>query len=222
MAFKKGVIQKIEEKRMPFVFAFLVLFALTFSFLSFVGATPDSPSTISEQVQETPTPAQKVAAPIVNPGTTAPLGMGDLPTRVVAKSIGINVAVSNPASSDIATLDDALLHGGVRYPTSARLGENGTVLLFGHSSYLPIVHNQAYKAFDGIQNLKNGDIISVYGGNTIYNYQVTGVKKADATSDVVELPSDAEYLTLVTCDSFATKSNRFIVTAAFIGSEIGN
>ena len=109
----------------------------------------------------------------------------------------------------------------LHYPTSAELGINGTVLLFGHSSYLPVVYHQYYKTFDGIQDLKTGEIVSVYSGTTEYRYAVTGVRVADSTdtsSNQIPLLSDNKYLTLVTCDSFAAKSNRFIVTASYVGA----
>ncbi len=144
---------------------------------------------------------------------TVPPGVAEAPTRIVAKDIKLDVAISNPDSSDADVLDAALLKGGVHYPSSANLNENGTVLLFGHSSYLPIVHNQNYKAFDGIQNLKTGEIISVFSATKEYRYAVTEVRVANAEEDVVELPSDKQYLTLITCDSFATKSDRYVVTA---------
>ncbi len=69
---------------------------------------------------------------------------------------------------------------------------DGTVLIFGHSSYLPVVYHQYYKTFDGIQNLKVGSIVSVYSGTLEYRYSVTGVKVADATQDVVQLPTTGE------------------------------
>jgi LPXTG-site transpeptidase (sortase) family protein len=85
------------------------------------------------------------------------------------------------------------------------------------------VHNQNYKAFDGVQNLKVGDTVSVYSGSLEYRYSVTGMKVADATEDVVELPSAGKHLVLVTCDSFAQKTNRFVVTADFVGTySLGN
>lgn len=144
------------------------------------------------------------------------------PTRIVINKEHIDLIVSNPSSTDVDVLDQALLKGAVRYPTSGLLGVDGTVLLFGHSSYLPIVHNQAYKSFDGIQNLTEGDIVSVYAGATEYRYSVTGVRIANANEDVVELPQVGKHLALVTCDSFATKSNRFVVTADFVGEYQGN
>ncbi len=140
------------------------------------------------------------------------------PVRVAAKDINLDVAVVNPTSTDVDVLDDALTLGAVRYPTSAMLGVDGTVLIFGHSSYLPIVYHQYYKTFDGIQNLKKGEIVSVYSGTLEYRYAVSGVRVADASQDVIELPSSGKHLVLVTCDSFADKTNRFVVTADFVGT----
>lgn len=206
---KKGALKEIGEQRAAFAVAFLSIFILAFVFLSGVGATPDPihPDVISE-----PAIANAVTLPATASSTP------EAPVRIVAKDINLDVTVSNPASADIEVLDDALLTGAVRYPTSAFLGVDGTVLLFGHSSYLPIVHNQAYKTFDGIQNLKAGQIIRVYSADTEYDYSVVQVKVADATQDSVELNPVGKHLTLVTCDSFATKSNRFIVTADFVGA----
>ena len=142
----------------------------------------------------------------------------EIPLRIVAKSIGLDKTIANPSSTDVEVLDAALQGGTVRYPTSARLGEEGTVLIFGHSSYLPIVRNQNYKAFNGIQKLKAGDTVSVYSASAEYRYTVTGVRLANAAEDVIELPSTGKFLTMVTCDSFGKKTDRFVVTAKFEGA----
>ena len=203
----KGAIREVGERRGAFALAFIAIFILTFVFLNSVGVTPDpiSPKAVNEPAPNT----GQVPATAVSP---------QMPVRVVAKDIDLDVTIVNPTSTDVAVLDQALLKGAVRYPTSAQLGVDGTVLLFGHSSYLPVVHNQAYKAFDDIQNLKTGQIIHVYSGDTDYQYSVVGVKVADANQDSIELTPQGKHLTLVTCDSFTTKSNRFIVTADFVGA----
>ena len=188
-----------------FLLTFAMLFGLMYGFLAVVDALPDTGADL-------PTPSS--SSQIV----TDTSGTPELPTSVVAPAIGLNITVSNPTSTNIDTLDAALLKGAVRYPTSAELGVDGTVLIFGHSSYLPIVHNQNYKAFDGIQNLKVGETISVYSGTLEYRYSVTGMRVADATEDVVELSTTGKHLVLVTCDSFASKNNRFVVTADFVGT----
>ncbi len=208
MAQRKGIIKEIEGRSGTFAVSFLFLFALTFGFLALVGATPNPPGK-SEDITTQSTTTQATPNSPNSP---------EAPVRIVIKKTNLDTIISNPNSTDIDVLDLALKKGAVRYPTSAVLGVNGTVLLFGHSSYLPIVYNQNYKTFDGIQNLKTGDVVSVYSADKEYRYSVVGVKIADANSDIIPLPNDAKYLTLVTCDSFATKSNRFIVTANFIGA----
>jgi LPXTG-site transpeptidase (sortase) family protein len=208
---RRGALSEIAERPFSFAFAFLGFFIIAYAFLSAVGATPNPLNATDDSSTDAPATSQVAATP-QNP---------EAPVRVVAKDIGLNIQVVNPTSTDIDLLDDALTLGAVHYPTSAPLGVNGTVLLFGHSSYLPVVYHQYYKTFDGIQDLKTGEIISVYSGTTEYRYSVTGVRVADSTdTDDNEIPllSDNKYLTLVTCDSFAAKSNRFIVTASYVGA----
>jgi LPXTG-site transpeptidase (sortase) family protein len=214
---RKGALQQIGEHRGGFVTAFIAVFLLSLLFLASVGATPNPihPQVINEPVVAA---AATPARPAGGSTPTATPSSPQMPVRIVAKDIKLDVSIANPVSTDIEVLDEGLMKGAVRYPTSAQLGVDGTVLLFGHSSYLPIVHNQAYKTFDGIQDLKTGAIVHVYSSNTDYQYSVVGVRVADATQDSIELDPIGKHLTLVTCDSFASKSHRFIVTANFVGA----
>ncbi|MDO8517877.1 MAG: sortase [bacterium] len=227
-----GILVQIVAHRSAFVFVFVALFAATFGFLSLVGATPDASATTafnSPTTAETYFSAETAPAATSNSSAAglqgdaaesdvAAFANSEQPVRVVAKEIGLDAVVQNPTSTDIDVLDQAALHGAVRYPTSAMLGEDGTVVLFGHSSYLPIVHNQVYKTFDDIQDLTEGSIVSVYSADLEYRYSVVGVEVANATRDVVELNPAGRHLTLVTCNSFATKQDRFVVTADFVGA----
>ncbi len=207
MTQRKGILNEIQENRLGFAAAFLIVFTISFVFLASIGATPDP---LSERYRE-----DHGGVPVVNTEATS---TPELPVRVVARVIGLDTIVNNPVSTDVEVLDNALHTGAVRYPTSGQLGVPGTVLLFGHSSYLPIVHNQAYKAFNDIQKLSAGDVISVYSSDKEYRFTVVNVRKADATEDAVELPQDGQHLILVTCDSFAKKTDRFVVTADFTGT----
>ncbi len=195
----------MSKQSTAFSFTFVVLFALTFVFLAGLDMLPEPvrSNTVSNGAE-----SSQIAT------NTSP----ELPTRIVAKSIGLDKTIANPTSTNVETLDAALLDGTVRYPTSARLGEDGTVLIFGHSSYLPIVRNQNYKAFNGIQKLKVGETVSIYSANAEYRYAVVGVRLANAEEDVIELPSTDKFLALVTCDSFGKKTDRYVVTAELVGS----
>lgn len=202
---KRGIIREIARQPKSFAVAFLVIFFVTFGFLSVVGATPDPVETA--KVQGSTVPSPKPVAVVV---------AKELPVRIVVEKLDIDASVSNPQSTDVAVLDASLHSGAARYPTSAKLGEEGTVVLFGHSSYLPIVHNQTYKTFTGIQTLKKGETISVYSATREYRYAVTSVRVANATEDVVELAQHGKQLVVVTCDSFSKKTNRFVVTADLV------
>ncbi len=195
-----------------FAITFVALFALTYVFMGVVDALPETGNGGEPVVSERN--AGPTETPAVSEGTT---GSPESPTRVVAKDIGLNSRVVIPEGSDIDSLNKAVDTAAMYYPGSAMLGVDGTVLLFGHSSYLPIVNHQVYKTFNGIQNLKNGATISVYSATTEYRYSVTEVRVANATEDVVQLPATGKFLTLVTCDSFGSKSDRYVVTAEFVG-----
>ncbi len=146
---------------------------------------------------------------------------GIMPTRVIIPALDINLPVENAQTNDIDILNDLLTRAVVRYSTSGTIGVQGeNMLIFGHSSYLPIVRNQLYKAFNGIQDLVAGEVIHVLGNNgATYSYTVATVRHASATEDAVPIhvADDTSMLTLLTCDTFGKKSDRWIVTAVFDG-----
>lgn len=196
------------RKFFAFIFTFATLFGLTFVFLAAVNASPEL--ALADIAQESVTEAVAISP-------SATQMQSAFPVRVAAKSIGLDATVVNPPDTNIEILNKALLEGAVRYPTSAQLGVDGTLLLFGHSSYLPVVNNRAYKTFNNIQKLAEGEIISVYTDSYEYRYRVTSVESANATADAVSLPQDGKYLKLVTCNTFGKKEDRFIVSAVFVG-----
>ena len=141
-----------------------------------------------------------------------------LPVALTIPSLRMESVVVNPASADIAALDAALLQGVVRHPGSAKLGEDGNVVIFGHSSYLPVVHNPLFKAFNGVQKLSPGATITLSSSDTVFEYQVVKVTRADARADAIPLNVSGKRLTLITCDSFRSEDDRFIVEADFVKS----
>lgn len=189
-----------------FALTFLAMFALSVAFMWVLDALPDSATGQAPQEEQTP-PQEQVA-------TESP----EFPVRVVAKDVGLDAVVVNPATTSVDALDKELENGAVRYPTSAPLGVDGTMLLFGHSSYLPVVYHQYYKTFNGIQNLKKGQTVSVYSGTLEYRYAVVDVHLANADEDTIALDPSGRHVVLITCDSFATKSTRFVVHADFVGA----
>jgi len=159
------------------------------------------------------------AEPITPVGDTSVAPV--FPSRLRIPSLGMDLPVSNPQTRDIEALDEELKSAVVRYPDSATLGvTGGNVLLFGHSSRLPVVRNKFYKAFNGIETLKKGDIIEVVSGFDTYSYVVSRVYKASANDDRIALVVSGHRLTLLTCNSFGQKSDRWVVEAEYIGKNI--
>ncbi|MDO8521996.1 MAG: sortase [bacterium] len=141
-----------------------------------------------------------------------------LPERIVISAIGMDLPIQNPATKNIDALTEVLKSGPARYVDSAKLGEEGNMLLFGHSSQLPIVKNQMYKAFNNISKLNTGDTISVFGDGKEYLYSVVSVREGDANEDVIDLSrAKGTRITLVTCNTLGEKTARWIVEADFVG-----
>ncbi|MFA5942077.1 MAG: sortase [Candidatus Paceibacterota bacterium] len=198
--------QRAYTKKWSFFGVFVLVFLGSVSALARLDLLPASSS--AEARENT-----QVSANIAEPA------IPELPIKVSIPAINLSATIANPTAADAATLDKELLRGAVRYPTSARLGEEGNVVLFGHSSYLPIVGNQSYKTFNGIQKLKTGDIITVSSLSIEYTYRVKSVTKESANGNsAIPLSVAGKTLTLVTCNSFAKKTDRFVVVADFVES----
>lgn len=197
------------DKKWSFLAAFLAVFFVTFSVLATYDIVPEEPATVAKEDVVVQSRALSASVALAAP---------ENPVRVAIPAVGIDVTIKNPNTTNVAVLDQALLSGAVRYPTSAKLGDEGNMVLFGHSSYLPVVNNKAFKAFNEIQNLKEGDRITVYGETAAFVYAVKSVSSADAEEDAIPLTQTGHTLTLATCDSFGKKTDRFIVVADLVES----
>ncbi len=206
--------QKAYARKWSFLGLFALVFFISFALLVRLGFVP-------EVAQADSTPNVTLAAgPLIALGGMPTVTVPEVPVKIMISSINLSATVANPASTTISVLDNALLVGAVRYPTSGKLGsDNANVVIFGHSSYLPIVRNQAYKTFDGIQNLKAGATISVYSSDAVYTYAVQTVTKESAASGAgIPLSVTGKVLTLSTCDSFGANTDRWVVVATFVES----
>ncbi len=203
-------VKRAYEQKWSFCGVFALVFLGGVGCLGYLGLLPQAVAISAPSVSLSSNAVAAVAeVPVVTP---------ELPTRISIPAIGVDAAIANPTTTNIAALDNLLLKGAVRYPTSASLGETGNVVLFGHSSYLPVVLNQAYKAFNNIQKLAAGDVITVYSSGTAYTYRVKSVAHESTNTAGIPLSVTGRVLTLTTCDSFGAKTDRFVVTADFVES----
>lgn len=218
-----------SQKRPPapvFLAATIVIFFLSLSAADSVGFVPcyiDGTECGSNSVALSNLPELGDTSVDTPNDTERQMAVGVLPKRIAIPAIDLDLAVQNIESRDLAVLDEYLKKGPIRYVDSAKLGDKGNVLVFGHSSQLPVVHNQMYKAFNRISELKVGDPITLAGeaegAERSYLYTVVSIRKADAEDDIIDLsPTLGQKLTLVTCDTLTSKSARWIVEADFVGA----
>lgn len=211
-----NVFGRVYSRKWTFLGTFLAIFFVSFTALASIGIAPSEFSfrDVRDVIIPPSTPIE-----IPSRGVAVAEGEGELPLRIEIPAIGIETTVANPQSTKIADLDRALLAGAVRYPGTGAVGEKGNVLMFGHSSQLPVVHNQAFKAFNDIQHLKVGERIYVYGETKRYVYAVEKVEKANTDTGAVPLGGDGARITLATCNNFGEKTDRFLVTAVLVAIE---
>ena len=213
--------EEIRSRKVPFLVVFFLAVLLTYGILYAADFIPEAPAlATSTAVAVTEKATTILQSETKEPqSAVAPSTVSQYPVKIIFDSLqGKTVNVSNPTSQSNTVLDNALLKGAVRYPTSADFSSPGNIFILAHSSYLPTVFNKNYQSFNGIQNLVWGDTIRLQSTDTEYVYQVQKVYKANISDVVVpQTPGKAE-LTLATCNSFATKDDRFIVVAYLVNS----
>jgi LPXTG-site transpeptidase (sortase) family protein len=196
---KKG--QFLEKHNIIFSSIFLIVCVLTFSFLYLFDLVPDEFKTVVGRFQGKEYTGNQV---------------GEAPLKIQIPKIGVNAEVYNPATTTVSILDNYLLKGAVHYPGSSLLGGEGNVFIFGHSTGFAIVNNQAFKTFNNLKNLKQGDLINVSSDKNVFVYKVLSVKLIGAEKELIEFNTTGKKLTLSTCNTFGAKSERYVVEADFV------
>ncbi len=138
-----------------------------------------------------------------------------LPTRLIIPSISVDTKVYIPRNTSIAVMDSDLTKGPVYYPGSGTIN-TGNMFIFGHSTGHAVVINKAYKVFNELKNLSEGDMIYIESEGKKFSYRVRSVDKVDKNETMVTFDTKAHLLTLSTCNSFGSKSDRFVVVAEFV------
>ena len=208
------------EQKITFFFVCVGAIALTYGVLYLVDFLPEKPTSTETPATQIEEPVVKDDVPDVAPATSVVESANAKPVTIIFDTLGgKELTVFNPESKAVATLDAALLKGVVRHPDSADFKDTGTIFILGHSSYLPHVINKSYQAFNDIQKLKWGDTIRLRSNDTEYVYSVDRVYEAKASNAEVAIQHDEAKLTLATCNSFATKDDRFVVEASLVSKK---
>ena len=189
-----------------FIILWLIILIVSFAVLSLLGLVPEEEKDVI--IKETPS-VESLDEKLANISIA-------LPQRVVIDEIGVDININNPQSRNIDVLDVSLNAGVVRYPSSGLLGQKTNMLLFGHSSHLPIVRNRSYKAFNDLEDLEIGSKVSIFSGTHQFIYIVKSAEEANAENALVIFESDKREITLSTCNSFGNLDDRFIVKADLV------
>ncbi|MFA7252590.1 MAG: sortase [Candidatus Paceibacterota bacterium] len=206
----------LKKSQIKFLSYAIVIFLVLFTLLFLAGLVPESLKPQQEDSFRTlwdKTQAERINDQQKNNGVL----VGENPTKIVIEKIGVNIAVINPNTTNVATLDSYLKQGAVRYPGSGTLGL-GNMFIFGHSAEAyGVINNPAYRAFDGLNKLQVGDTIKVFGTNQTYIYRVTSVDLVNQDQALVEFNQNKNMLTLSTCNTFGAKEDRYVIEADFAG-----
>ncbi len=128
--------------------------------------------------------------------------------------INVSAPINFESSTNNTDIAYSLRSGVVHYASTAVPGQQGDVVIFGHSSGLVWAPGSYKFVFTLLNELKPGDTILVDYKGTRYIYQVTGsqtVKPADMS--ILQQNSKQSELSLVTCTPVGTDKNRLVVHA---------
>ena len=213
-----AIMTPIMTHKGEFLLWVFILMAAMYGVLSATNFIPNERplSYVVEESNESVIDESTVNEVIPRVATNVALAGDATPNQIIIDKFKKTLTVNNPTTSDIATLDNSLLTGVARYPSSATMNDDGTMLIFGHSSHLAVVKNMNFRAFNDIEDLLWGDTIRVRSDDYEYVYRVDRVYQLKATADSIPMEQGIKKLVLVTCNTFGAKEDRYIVEASFV------
>jgi len=189
--------------------------------------------TETAQYKPTQTPTATPNQPILTLAPPTPILSSSsqeqkiVPTRLIIPSVGIDskiiqmgweVVTQNGQEYSIWKVAD---HAVGWHETSAGLGQVGNTVMTGH-------HNVQGEVFRDLVNVEVGDKITVYGGDQVFEYEITMKTIVKEKGEPIEVrqrnaqwiaPTDDERLTFVTCWPYTNNTHRVIVMAKPIGKK---
>lgn len=220
--------QKQKELIRVYLFLFVLMFAVinwdsvswVFNYRAISGLThdflypyPDSEVFASDNGRQT----TGVYANAVEP-QKALYPYSEKANSIEIPSIGITAPVIIGASTQIPALEKDLDKGVVYYPGSVLPGENGQIIVLGHSAPPLWPHIKYDWVFTDIEKLEKGQTITLYFNHTEYTYKVISKAIINKGQDVTpaQLNGKNNILTLVSCWPPGSDYKRITVQAELI------
>jgi sortase A len=111
-----------------------------------------------------------------------------------------------------ADVQKALENGVLHYADTALPGQNGNIVIIGHSAVNLFVSGHYKYAFTLLRKLSDGDVIYLQKDGKRYSYQVYRKETVKPTNVGVLGPSDKPAtITLITCDPPGLNVNRLVI-----------
>lgn len=138
----------------------------------------------------------------------------DAPPNIIINDINVNA----PVIYDQSTVNEgqfqlALRNGVVHYPGTALPGQQGNVVIFGHSSGQWWAPGDYKFVFTLLDKLKIEDLIYIDYQGTRYIYRVYDSVVVKPTDLSVLNQGSKNILTLITCTPVGSSTNRLIIRA---------
>lgn len=204
-----------KKYRNYFLFTFGGLFVLLFTILYVAGLLPEE---IGGRGATTPITATSSSNPnpvMVEDNIEDRVTTVTRPSKLEIPSVGISTIILHPNSPTVEVLDNALLKGAVYYPGSGTI-ENGNIFVFGHSTGLRVVQNPAFKTFNNLKSVMQGEEVYVTGEDgKRYVYKVISVELVNEDEALVTFDTSSRMITISTCNTFGAKQERHVVKAVF-------
>jgi sortase A len=164
---------------------------------------------------------ERIIAPFIQPSRTA----GNIPFIASGGDVGTNpeviipkINVEIPVVYDASATNDTviqqdLMQGVVHYAGTAAPGQNGNLVIVGHSSN-NILNPGKYKfAFVLLHELQPGDTFYLQKDGKRYTYQIYSRRIVSPNdTSVLGATDKPATATLITCDPPGTSNNRLVVT----------
>lgn len=135
--------------------------------------------------------------------------------NINVKDYSISLPKLNIENAKVKVGGEDLTKSLIQFVPTSLPGENGNVVILGHSTLPQLYNVKDYKTiFTYLPSLKEGDKIEVKLGDQAFEYEVFDIVIVKPTDvSVLKQNFDESYLTLITCVPPGTYWNRLIVKA---------
>lgn len=139
----------------------------------------------------------------------------DSPDAIIISRLGLRAPLVMASGTSQKQLNDSLNQGAILYPGSALPGQNGEVVISGHSSVFPWVKTQYGQIFTLLDKLQAGDTVSLIYGKHQYDYQINGQEILNP-NQVKITETTQPLLKMTTCWPIGTSAKRLVVYGELI------